>query len=257
MKKSDGMLKLTVVLLGLCLNTSAFANESVEVVTAEGSVVVGDAAGKATKPVVSKNIVPSGKILSTGANSRAVVRVGSDGFVVMGKDSKIEINKGNKDKPGFFKQLSGIVYYAINSIKGNKRPVEVRTATTTIGIRGTRFLVTETEDKNEIGMRKGVVNVASVDGDFEIHKKAAQDEFDAFKKEGEMAMAQSAREFEEYKAKTQQEFVEFKREFSLGADRMATFDGKRVVDVPLSGESKKNMESFEEFADEWIKKVND
>lgn len=252
-----GYKECAACLLALFICNTTFANENVEVVTAEGSVAISDAAGKSSKPVVSKNIVPSGKVLATGDNSRAVVRVGSDGFVVLGKNSKIEINKGSKEKPGFFKQLSGIVYYAINSLKSNRRSVEVRTATTTIGIRGTRFLVTENEDRNEIGMRKGVINVASVDGDFEIHKKSSGDEFEAFKKEGEMAMAQNAREFEEYKAKTQQEFVEFKREFSLSADRMASFDGKRVVDLPLSGETKKDMESIEIYAEEWLKNVHD
>ncbi len=257
MKYPGDYKKLAVCLLCLFVTYPAFANENVEVVTVEGSVVVSDAAGKASKPVVSKNIVPSGNLLATGANSRAVVRVGTDGFVVMGKNSKIEISKGGKDKPGFFKQLSGIVYYAINSIKGNRRAVEVRTATTTIGIRGTRFLVTENEDRNEIGMRKGIVNVASVDGDFEIHKNSSRDEFEAYKKEGEMAMAQNAREFEEYKEKTKQEFVEFKKEFSLAADHMASFDGKRVVDLPLSGETKKDMEDIESYAEEWLKKVHD
>lgn len=257
MRYSGCNMNYVFCLLALFVINPVCANENVEVVTAEGSVTVGDAAGKTAKPVASRNVVPSGKVLSTGANSRAVVRVGSDGYVVLGKDSKIEINKGDKDKPGFFKQLSGIVYYAINTIKGNRRPVEVRTATTTIGIRGTRFLVTDNEERNEIGMRKGEISVASTEGDFEIHKKSAQDEFEAFKKEGEAAMAQSAREFEDYKAKTQQEFIEYKKEFSLVADHMASFDGKRVVDMPLSGETKKNMESIEDYAEEWLKKVHD
>lgn len=59
------------------------------------------------------------------------------------------------------------------------------------------------------------------EGEFEIHKKAEQDEF------------------EQYKANTQKEFIEYKREFGLEANRMASFDGKRVVDSPLSGETKK------------------
>lgn len=241
----------------LVLSNVAWAADNIEIMTAEGTVTVADAADKAGKPAQSKSVIATGNIVTTGADARAVVKVASDGYVVMGKNSKVEITQSSKDKPGFFKQISGAVYYAINSIKNRGRKVEVRTATTTIGIRGTRFIVTDTEERKEIGMRKGVVNVESVEGDFEIHKKSEQDEFESFKKEGAAAIEKTQREFDEYKQKTEQEFVEFKKEFSLSADRMASFDGKKVVDLPLSGETRKDMESLEDYAESWLKKVKD
>lgn len=232
------------------------AIEQIEVVSADGSVIEGDAGGKTAKPVQSKEIVSSGNVLSTGADARAVVKVGSSGFIVMGKNSQIEINQADS-KPGFFRQIKGVIYYALNSLKRNQRSMEVRTATTTIGIRGTRFIVTDEAERNEIGMRKGIVSVGSIDGEFEIHKKSQQDEFEAFKQEGDLAIDKAKREFADYNAKTQSDFIEYKREFSLEANRMATFDGKRVVDIPLSGETKKDMESLEGYADEWLKAVRD
>jgi len=240
----------------LFVANASFANGSIEVMTSEGSVMVGDAIGKSTKPVQAKSIVQAGNVLTTGPSARAVVRVGSDGFIVVGKNSQVEIGKTKKEA-GFFRQITGIVYYAMNSVKGSRRPVEVRTATATIGIRGTRFLVTDVEGRNEIGMRKGQVSVTSPEGEFEIHKKAELDEFEAYKKAGEAEIAKKEREFEEYKANTQQEFIEYKREFSLGADRMASFAGKRVEDRPLSGETKKDMDSIESYAEQWLKEVRD
>lgn len=233
----------------------SFAEETIEVVSAEGSVMSGDIRGKANKSVKPKSILPNKNVVVTGPNARAVVRVGASGFIVIGKNSQVEINKST-DNAGLFRQVTGMIYYAMNSVKG-KRPIEVRTSTATIGIRGTRFLVTDISGRNEIGMRKGLVNVTSPDGEFEIHKKAEQDEFEAFKHEGEVAVAKEKREFEEYKANTQQEFIEYKREFSLGENRMATFDGKRVVDRPLSEETKKDMESFESYSERWLKDVRD
>lgn len=249
--------KFSGLMLFVLLAHTAWAADNIEIMSAEGSVTVAEAEGKDSKPAQSKSLVNTGNIVATGADARAVVKVASDGYVVMGKNSKVEITQSSKDKPGFFRQISGAVYYAINSIKGKGKKVEVRTATTTIGIRGTRFIVTDTDDRKEIGMRKGVVNVESVNGDFEIHKKSAQDEFEAYKREGAAAVEKTQREFEEYKQKTEQEFVEFKKEFSLSADRMATFDGKKVEDKPLSGETKKDMESLEEFAENWVKQVHD
>lgn len=236
--------------------SSSHAVEKIEVVAAEGSVMAEDAAGKTTKTVQTKGVLATGNILSTGPDARAVVKVGSSGYIVLGKNSQIEINKSDS-KPGFFRQIKGVVFYALNSLKRSQRSMEVRTATTTIGIRGTRFIVTDDAERNEIGMRKGLISVSSVDGEFEIHKKSQQDEFEAFKQEGDLAIDKEKREFAEYNAKTQKEFIEYKREFSLEANRMASFDGKRVVDLPLSGETKKDMETLEGYADEWLKEVRD
>jgi hypothetical protein len=234
----------------------SYAEEAIEVVAAEGSVMVGVSLGKAKRPVQSKSILPSKNVLITGSTARAVIRVGTDGFIVIGKNSRVEINK-TKDHAELFRQVTGMIYYALNSIKGKQNAIEVRTTTAVLAIRGTRFLVTDIAGRNEIGMRKGLVSVTSPQGEFEIHKKAERDEFEAFKQEAEDAIAKEKREFEEYNANTQKEFIEYKREFGLEANRMATFDGKRVVDRPLGGETKKDMESFETYAEEWLKEVRD
>jgi len=256
MKSSGVSISFVLCLIGLFLASVCHAEEAAEVVAAEGSVMVGDSHGKENKPAQAKSMLPSGTVVTTGPNARAVVRVGSDGFMVIGKNSQVEINK-EKDQAGFLRQVTGMIYYAMNFIKNNQHPIEVRTVTAVIGVRGTRFLVADIEGRNEIGMRKGLINVASPEGEFEIHRKTEQDEFEAFKHEGEVAIAKEKREFEEYKAKTQQEFVEYKREFGLEANRMATFDGKRVVERPLSGEMNKDMESFETYAEKWLQEVHD
>ena len=256
MTYDNASMRLVVCLIGFLMVNVSLADENVEVVSSEGSVTVSDSLGKTKKSVQTKSILPTKHILSTGATARAVIRVGEDGFIVVGKNSLVEIGKTKKDV-GFFRQITGVIYYAFNSIKGSQRHIEVRTATATIGIRGTRFLVADVEGRNEIGMRKGLVSVTSPEGEFEIHKKAELDEFEAFKKAGEVEIAKKEREFEEYKAKTQQEFIEYKREFTLEADRMASFDGKRVEDRPLGGETKKDMESFETYAEKWMKEVRD
>lgn len=248
--------QVVLCLSALLMCNPGFAEINIEVVSAEGAVTVADVAGKSTKTVQTKSIVPSGNILSTGPSARAVVKVGTDGIIVVGKNSQVEIGQ-SKERVGFFKQIKGIVYYALNSIKGKQKPIEVRTATSTIGIRGTRFIVTEMPERNEIGMRKGVVNIESPEGEFEIHKKSEQDAFEAMKQEAQMAIEKEKREFEAYQENTQKEFIEYKKEFSLAANRMVSFDGKRVLDRPLSGETQQDMESFEGYAEAWLKTVRD
>lgn len=236
-------------------NVALAAGDAIEIVKAEGSVATSDASGKQERAVTSKSVLPSKNVLTTGPNGRAVVRMGSSGYIVLEKNSKIEIGN-TQDKAGFLRQITGMIYYAMNTIKGDQK-LEVRTRTATIGVRGTRFLIADMPDRNEVDMRKGLVSVTSPDGDFEIHKKSEQDEFEAYKQAGKDAVAKEKRDFEDYKAKTEKEFVEYKREFSLGANRMASFDGKRVVDRPLSVESIKDIENSESYAEEWLKEVRD
>jgi hypothetical protein len=236
------------------INACVAASESIEIVKAEGGVTVSDKSDGKQKTVATKSTLPATNVLSTGPNGRAVVKVGSTGVIVLEKNSKVEMNNSSK---GFFRQLTGMVYYAVNSIKGKDRSLEVRTKTATMGIRGTRFIVTDMPERQEVGMRKGTVSVESSDGEFEIHKKAEVDECEAMKREAEAAVNKEKSDFETYKATTEKEFVEFKREFSLTADRMVSFNGKRVDDRPLSGETKKDMETLEGFAAEWLKQVRD
>ena len=247
---------LLVCLLAIVMTDACFAaSNDVEIVKSEGSLVTSVGSGKKTKTPGPKSVLPSKSTLATGPNGRAVVRVGSAGYIVLEKNSKIEIDN-SQDNVGFLRHITGLIYYAMNTLRGDQK-LEVRTETATIGVRGTRFLVAELPDRNEIVMRKGLVNVSSPDGEFEIHKKAEQDEFQAYKQEAKDAIAKEQRHFDEYKAKTEKEFIEYKREFSLGANRMASFDGKQVVDRPLSAESAKDLENFESYAAEWLKEVHD
>jgi RNase P/RNase MRP subunit p29 len=232
------------------------AAETVEIVKSEGNLTVSDATGKNQKAAKIKDSLPSSNILSTGPDGRAVVRVGNTGYIVLEKNSTVEINTAN-DHAGFFRQISGMIYYAVNSINKKDRTLEVRIKTATMGIRGTRFIVTEIPDRNEVGMRKGTLSVSSAADEFEIHKKSEQDEFEALKRESEAAINEEKNQFEKYKEDTQHDFVEYKREFALGMDRMVSFNGKRVDDKPLSGETKKDMESLEGYAGKWLSEVQD
>lgn len=231
------------------------AGDDIVIVKSDGSVATSNAAGKREKTVGSKSVLSPKSVLSTGPNGRAVVRMGNKGFVVLEKNSKVEI-VNVQDRTWSLRQIAGKIYYALHKMKGDQR-FEVITSNAVAGVRGTRFLIVDTPKSNEIGMRKGKVNVSSTDGDFEIHKKTEQDEFEAYKQEGKDAIQEEKRKFGEYKANVEKEFIEYKREFSLDANLMASFDGKRVMVRPLSAESGKDMAAIEAYANEWLSEVVD
>jgi FecR protein len=255
MRADNSSMRFVCCLAMLFMASACFAGDAIEVVKAEGSVATSDASGKHEKTVGAKSVLPPRNVLTTGPNGRAVVRMGNTGIIVLEKNSKVEL--GNpKDHAGFLRHITGMIYYALNKIKGDQN-IEVRSKSATIGVRGTRFLIAELPDRDEIDMRKGQVSITSPEGEFEIHKQTEQDEFEAYKQEGKDAIEKEKHKFEEYKANTEREFIEYKREFSLGANRMASFDGKRVVDRPLDAGSAKDMESVESYAEEWLKEVQD
>ncbi|MDO8262257.1 MAG: FecR family protein [Gallionella sp.] len=249
-------LALIACVAGTALSGNSLASESIEVVRARGSVAIKQNDQQKDQPVASRSILPARHILVTGPDGRAVVRIGEAGYIVVEKNSKIEIGR-EEGHAQYLRQFTGMIYYAVNFVRGSQQPMEIRTATATIGIRGTRFLVADLPERKEIGVRKGLVSVTSPGEAFEIHKKTQEDEFEAFKREAQEAIAEEKRKFSEYKADTEREFIEYKREFGLGANRMATFDGNRVDERPLSDESRKDMETLEAYAKEWIAEVRD
>jgi len=237
-------------LLGLSVAGICQADETIEVVRSEGVIEVGEP-GKAP-------LTDSGKryVFTTGANGRAVVRVGDSGFVVVERNSTLELNRSSS-AANVFRQVSGMIYYAMNKVRHSTRAVEVKTKTAVIGVRGTRFVVVEQENRKEIGMRKGVVSVTSTSEEFEIHRKQVEDEFFAYKKEAREAIAREKQAFETYRANTEREFVEYKRQFTLDADRMVSFDGRRVTEGALGERTRHEMESLESYGAEWIGQVRD
>jgi hypothetical protein len=246
-----------VIFCFFCLNvTAGIAGEPIEVVKAEGKLTLSDATGSNQKTVRINDKLPPSNILTTGTDGRAVVRVGKTGYIVMEKNSQVEIDTAN-DRAGFFRHLTGVIYYGVNSLKDKDHTLEVRTKTATMGIRGTRFLVTDIPERSEVAMRKGTLSILSQNDEFEIHIKTTLDEFEALKRESAVAISEEKNQFKKYQENTQHEFVEYKREFTLEMDRMATFDGKRVDDRPLSGASKKDMETLEGYAEKWLSEIQD
>jgi FecR protein len=222
---------------------------------ADGSVVVDSPAHTGDGKEVGSKLVP-GSIISTGPNGRAVVKLGEKGYIIIDKNSKVKIND-NDDHAGFLRQITGIIYYAFNALHNKNDYLNIQTSNAVVGIRGTRFLIADTGNRKELGVRKGMVSITSLKQEFEIHRKTENKEFEAFKLQGKAAVAKEKDEFEAFKSRSVHEFVEYKREFTLGVDRMVSFEGNKVTENTLSGETKKDMKSLESYGDEWLSRVRD
>lgn len=238
-----------VILFGWVLAASCLAADQLAVVKSDGAVELGKPGRSAAKG--------GGEVqtISTGADGKAVVRVGNS-YLVLGNNSKVEVGFAGK-VAGFFKHVGGMVYYAFESVHGREAGPEVRTNLATIGIRGTRFLVVDEDGQSGIGMRKGVVSVTSLGEEFEVHRKAEQEDFESFKRQGTEAVEKEKSDFRTYQENTQKEFVEYKRQLSLEAGNMLSFSGNRVDAKALGGKTQDEMENLENYGNDWVSQVRD
>lgn len=129
-------------------------------------------------------------------------------------------------------QNAGKIYYQITHRKVGT--LEVMTNFTTIGVKGTVFVV----DKNNktVALKKGVISLNAKQGVYKIHKIKA--EFDNYKKN-------VMDEFSNYKKKMHKEFIEYKKSFDIKAGTMVVFSGKNeVYEKKLNDSVFKVFESF-------------
>lgn len=196
---------------------------------------------KTTAIKAGENITQKSSIIKTEKNSR-VVLVWSDGsIIVVGENSKlnildeININQENGETYYITKALKPLSSIRSNSFK-------IRSKTATIGVRGTEFIVNES-DKTNVSLKEGRLLITSILEEFEIYKEKQQKEFEDFK-----------RGFEEYKQKTMSEFNEYKErnwqfshksdQLNLKKNRTITIDGNKLYERDIDDG---DLERFAEY----------
>jgi hypothetical protein len=198
--------------------------------------------GKVTKSVNMPDLPPGTELTSdtqieTGSGQRIAIKTNDGDIVIANPNSVIRL-----EKPGFFSQLFGKIYYFITPER--KRDVTVQTRAATIGIRGTKFLVDSAEDEDgqeNVSLVEGKLNFQSNDDEkFELYHERELDEFEKFKRE---RMA----EFQAFKNEMMEEFVAYKASIDLDAGFALRFDGKKVVRSSVSQDMEAEIAEFEQF----------
>ncbi len=139
------VLRSIVFLAAVLGSVPAFANAVIESIT--GQVRAGVTAGTAAAVTVSQRI-PTGATISTGANSRTVLRFDDGQAIVLHESTDFRVtdygfNRADprQDKFGF--ELLRGALRAVTGLLGQRSPTAfaLRTPQATIGIRGTDFMV--------------------------------------------------------------------------------------------------------------------
>jgi len=176
-----------------------------------------------------------GDLLITYRKSMTTIKLDDESFITLGHKTKLRIQDLKK-----LKQESGIVFFNIETQGKNK--IEIATNFATIGVKGTKFIISDTSKKKSISLKSGLIGVSALEGEFEIHKTKVKNlsEYEKYK------LAQNY-EFEQYKEKIHNEFIEYKKEFDLHENRMISFNKNIVNEKTLDKNSKKEFKKFELF----------
>jgi len=175
----------------------------------------------------------AGDMVITSAGAMAAVSFADKSKVVLDEKCKLTIE-------GFDKvaQDGGKVYYNIR--KRGSKGLKVATNFAVIGVKGTKFMVTDDENNKQVSLKEGLVGVQSLKEEFELHRKKEMDEYEAYKR-------QMMGEYEEYKKELEEGFVEFVKEFDLKPNKTVSFDGNKVSEDASPEAIAKEFSRFESF----------
>jgi len=180
--------------------------------------------------------------ISTDSNSRLIIKQENGNIIAIGKNSILSLS----DK-AFVKQKKGNIFFNITkkaAIIGKYR-FKIKLKTATMGIRGTNFIVKNSEKEEEVLLRKGKLEFIAQEKEFAIYKKKMMNEFSTFQNEFNEYKKNLMHEFNEYKKKENYEFSEYKKEFQISSNMMVLLDGQKAYKAKV--DPKVIQAQFKEF----------
>lgn len=174
----------------------------------------------------------AGDTLFTYNNSKAVIVFEDKSTAVMNEYAKLKLVSATQ-----LAHNGGKIFYKITSRK-SAQGLKVQTPFAIIGVKGTQFIVTNTDEAKKVALNEGLVGIDSPDG----NKYERIDE-DKVKGLLDSPYAQVA-EFEAYKEEIYKEFAEYVASFDLSSGKQLVFDGKRVLESSMKDEQQEEFDGF-------------
>ncbi len=216
------------------------------ILKASGAVTITSSQGEVREITEPKIIVRELDTVSTGKGGQVIVHFNDGAMSVLGEKSSLRVDKKN-----WLSHIGGKIYFTFRKVFGEQR--RVRTTFSTIGIRGTTFIIYDNEEDGEgVALQEGRLELESLAGDYEIHRQRPMDEFAAFKQQAIDAQNAMKKEYEDYKKQTMEEFVEYKKSFTMEANHVIRFDGNRVDETEMGEKEQASFSDFESIAGDML-----
>jgi len=216
-----------------------------KILKTDGDVHIVNASGESRTAEESKFIVREKDTVVTRSGGKAVVQFNDGALSVLEEKSSLRVEETN-----WLSHLGGKIYFTFRKVFGE--PKQVKAKFSTIGVRGTTFIVYDDESGEGVALQEGQLEIESPGEAFEIHRQKEMDEFEAFKQQAREKQEALQREYADYKKGVMKEFVEYKKSFTLEANRVIRFDGNRVDETEMGEDVKAEFDNFEAIAGEML-----
>lgn len=237
-----------------CAEHSDNADVRGQIIKSSGEVYVRDQKGTEQKVDTSKYLVHQADMVVTGQGGKAVVQLNDGALSVLDENSKLLIKKR-----GWMSYLAGKIYFTFRKVFA--APKHISTPFSTIGIRGTTFIVYSDKAGGGVALKEGRLELESPDKDYELHISRELKDFADFKKQQQEASRSMRNEFDSYKKQIKHEFVEYRKSFILQSNRVVRFNGNRVDETSMDAADNADISaefgSFEQEAGELLKQFRE
>jgi hypothetical protein len=174
-------------------------------------------------------------LVVTFSDSKVKIKLKDDSIVTLDANSKLKIEDIHK-----LSHQEGKIFFSIKTQTANK--LEIGTNFATIGVKGTKFIITDKKENQTLSLKNGLVGVKALEGEFKIHRQQTRE-----LSEYEKYVLAHKHDYETYEKKIIEEFIEFKKEFDLKPKRMVSFNKNVVKEKDLTQEVEKEFDKFEKF----------
>ena len=174
-------------------------------------------------------------LVITYKDAMATLDLQNGSFVTLDSRTRLKITDAQT-----IAQESGTAFFDVK--KQDADTIEVATNFATIGVKGTQFIISDTNSSKDVSLKEGLVDIQALEGEFELHRKVEREltPYEKYKLE-----LQS--EYNQYKAKLMEEFVEYKKQFVLQPNKKVSFDGNVVHENSVDEEDLNEFSRFENF----------
>ena len=237
------------VLMSLFLSATAWAQncKPVAKITAyEGQVSI-KPAGKAIKksPGKAPADLCAGDEVHT-FQGKALIKTERDA-ITLDDNSVLSVKTSNQASVD-----KGQALFDIQKRQGGQG-MQVATRLSVIGVKGTRFLVSDKPESVGVALDEGVVDVKSTQGKLglfrekEVQKPAKELTFEDMKREMQEGVDTQKQEFEKYKTEIMKEFVAYVESVTMKAGTELVISGNEAVERKTSGNMKSEMDELRKW----------
>lgn len=132
------------------------------------------------------------------------------------------------------------------------RGIQIATRLSVIGVKGTRFLVSDKPEGVAVALDEGVVDVKSTKGKLGLYRekevvKQPPMDFEAFKRQVQEGVEAEKKAFEEYKKELVREFVAYVDSVTMQAGTELVISGGEATERKTSGNMKNEMDELRKW----------